>query len=147
MNTHRLKTLSHLLRNIRTEVPEVRVFDMDVFYRDSPLRYAAADDDAQALYPEGFCGTSACALGTAALYPPFQAKGLNIDKGCVSVTYKGHYNFKAAAEFFEISYGKAKAIFYPSNRLYGTYKITPDMVADVIDNLVKTGELPNTPAS
>ena len=45
------------------------------------------------------CGTSACALGSAAMYDPFTKQGLTID--CFGTPeYKGEEGFQAGALFF-----------------------------------------------
>lgn len=68
------------------------------------------------------CGTIACALGSAALYPPFIKAGLKIRKlklemgggWAGNVMYKGYQGDWAGAKFFGISQDEAEDLFYGS---------------------------------
>lgn len=62
------------------------------------------------------CGTVACALGSAALYPPFMKEGLGIAKTSYRATpvYNDKTGFDAGAEFFGIDLRESTYLFAPS---------------------------------
>jgi hypothetical protein len=66
------------------------------------------------------CGTSACALGSAALTPWFRRRGLTIKDYTPSC--KGENGLFAAVNFFGISYTEADSIFSPSHYRFYSYR-------------------------
>jgi len=65
------------------------------------------------LMKEGFCATAACALGSAALYKPFNKMGLKVLKNVP--TFNGEIGFEAGEDFFGISYEESNFLFNPSS--------------------------------
>lgn len=77
------------------------------------------------------CGTTACAMGLAALLPEFQAMGLkyetventNNEIVPIAVSFAGHEGLSAAESLFDISYSLADSLFtprdYPSGKRRG----------------------------
>jgi hypothetical protein len=60
------------------------------------------------------CGTSACALGHAALIPEFQRAGLKLlvdSEGAGCVSYRGYKGGNAAMEFFGLNWIEASDLF------------------------------------
>jgi hypothetical protein len=60
------------------------------------------------------CGTTACAVGWACDYPPFQAQGLSYeDRSPVFKSHDGEYaeNWNAVSTFFGLSYSESVFIF------------------------------------
>jgi hypothetical protein len=89
------------------------------------------------------CGFAACAMGWAALHPPFKEAGLELsltidDDGFQStgISYDGNYGYLAAASFFDIPHVDAEYLFSP--QAYGLVgrDITPAMVAQRITELL-----------
>jgi hypothetical protein len=63
------------------------------------------------------CGFAGCALGHAAIHPPFMELGLELyfdSEESSEVRYKGHANYEAACEFFGITVDDALFIFDPA---------------------------------
>lgn len=89
--------------------------NFEVVPRDGTTKWADIE-------PRNFCGTSACALGTAALDPQFRREGLRLSAhldssgrvGAVAVTYRGRADFDAAEAFFGLSSRDAHELFGPS---------------------------------
>jgi|GEM_PF-5166409 len=98
------------------------------------------------------CGSSACALGTAALHPWFISKGLKWSSAykydeeelrfkCITgvtpidVEFQGYVNFDAATMFFGITKNQADYLFDPAN--YPHSHRSPRYVASRIRSLVK----------
>lgn len=87
--------------------------------------------------PEHPCHTSACALGSCALYPWFEERGLHVTEAeNVSYTQRGkrHSNFSAGAKFFGITMRESFYLFDPSHYRgafcrYDNAGITPAEVA------------------
>lgn len=62
------------------------------------------------------CGTSACAVGFAAMDSWFQQEGLSLMLNVVRVFtpfYKSSEGSRAVSQFFEIDHGAAVTLFYP----------------------------------
>lgn len=90
------------------------------------------------------CGTSACAVGLAALDPWFQERGLQLvppdedeDGDEATIRYQGYYHFSAVNEFFDIPYEEAWRLFHPSGY---AIPVTPSLVATNIRNLLQREE-------
>lgn len=98
----RLKTLYAVLAG----VPAPRL-NLDTFYETN-----RGDDSErpEELLQEGFCNTTACAGGWAAVYPEFIAQGLFLDEDA-SIIYGEHQHFEALAKFFDLPYGIEDFIF------------------------------------
>jgi hypothetical protein len=123
-----------------------RVFDMDVWFAfevvDKPTYRPAKNGECQ--IEEGFCRTSACALGHAALDPRFQRAGLRIREDDVlayDVVYKPkgarqvYSGLLAAQRFFGISAEQAKYLFLPTAYRERS-EITPRDVVRHIDDVL-----------
>ncbi|PHS61030.1 MAG: hypothetical protein COB09_18965 [Thalassobium sp.] len=96
------------------------------------------------------CGSAACALGSAAMYPPFMKQGLrlrydstgfmvrkdsNVLKEDVTPFYDGHADFMAGSWFFGITGGESCELFDGDE--YGYTKVTAAMVAERVRKLIK----------
>lgn len=106
---NRLKELLYILENHKTLFKEN--FDIGHWYEVSNVT------------GDKSCGTSACALGSAACWPKFKKAGLKIvtdSYGHRSVTFKGFEDSKAGAEFFGIHTAEADWLFMPDT--YGKVK-------------------------
>ena len=83
MRKDRLQELRKVMQRVKPEVKlgpnDTRVFDMDNFFA-MRVKPPSVSLDARGVCrsEEGFCHTAACALGTAALHPPFNRAGLRI---------------------------------------------------------------------
>lgn len=92
------------------------------------------------------CCSAACALGTAALYPPLFDQGLRlvnsklrIERGAMAMVYfDGYMDEKAAMRFFDISFHDAGYLFSPD--VYYDLEITEQHVIDRIDELLARKE-------
>jgi len=129
MNVERLQEFVKLLRNLPEKLPELDGFDLGHWYMKRDWDIGKVSSTVQ--YKEGFCKTSACALGSAALYGPFVAQGLSVDRDYEEVVYVGedrHWRgLSAARYFFDITYRQAEWLFLPGS--YTVNKVTPEMVA------------------
>lgn len=114
MNRRRLEMLVEMLENHEKHFPNLE-FNMGVWH----------------------CGSAACALGSAACYPPFVEEGLYIYEAesfeavpaiqGYEDLYVAHH---AAAYFFDISAEKSRDFFYEGR--YSERSVTPGMVAERI---------------
>lgn len=78
--------------------------------QDKPENY---DKSGACLIKEGFCATAACALGSAALYEPFNKMGLKVFKNVPQ--FNGVIGFDAGVDFFGISLEESYFLFNPSS--------------------------------
>ena len=91
------------------------------------------------------CGTSACALGWAALEPAFQVEGLAIRNfgGAGVPVFNRELGYNAGADFFDVSHENSLWLFdpeqYTENREYWA-KIPAADVAARVRELLATGE-------
>lgn len=85
----------------------------------------------------GDCGTAACALGSACIYPPFQKQGLMPAKDYRwnGAAYEGAEGFAAGEKFFGITYSESHGLFDPDS--YEAIKPKPSTVAKKVDKLIK----------
>ncbi len=132
---NRLKKLEHMLLNYDEIFPKVE-FGIGVWGKKID------------------CGTSACALGSAGLYPPFRRKGLKTVIGCFMescVNYKRYKDLLAGSWFFGIPLYESDWLFWPDKyhtkegRQYITSNsrkryITPQRVAERVNKLIKKYE-------
>ncbi len=87
------------------------------------------------------CGTTACAMGHAALIPEFQALGLSlkrVSRNGGTVTYDGMTQFSAVACFLDISIREADYLFNPEDYLNDA-RTTRMEVIDRIDYFLQNG--------
>lgn len=106
----------------KTEVEKVEKCTNEIreAYEDE---YGLRDEEECGIVPPNVCATAACALGTGALYPPLFDQGLrlifttnNIDETLVAAPYfNGYFDFRAGAEFFDITESAAEFLFEPGN--------------------------------
>lgn len=146
MNRARLLTFDSLLRNLRSEIPEIVYFDLE---RWITLRVNNLTRNAVKLKRGHGCGTAACALGAATLFEPFQKEGLVMmyDVPCFNDLTGVH----AGAAFFGISRNQARWLFLSTfyhpdfdpdrHDMHGWWestkrKITPEMVADRVKQIL-----------
>lgn len=122
MNIQRLETLYHMLTS--DIPPEVDFFNMGGWHVKNIHKEHLSSVSVSLTGTE--CGTAACALGCAALYPPFQKEGLVIFGS--EVQYESRYGYDAASGFFKISKAHAQYLFSPTSYPVGR-PITPLMVA------------------
>ena len=90
-------------------------------------------------YQQNKCGTAACALGSACLYPPFRKMGLRYDADQIPY-FRNHREFAAGAVFFGISEDEAKWLFMSARYGIQPDAIFPRMVARRIKHLIKLYE-------
>ncbi len=87
------------------------------------------------------CGTAACALGAACLYPPFKRAGLKLriekEWGVPCPTFKGSVELNAGEIFFGITYEEAADLFFGSRYRTGWAGTRPHHVATKIRKLIK----------
>ena len=85
------------------------------------------------------CGTSACALGWAALDPEFNKKGLNTFSsggGGMIPFYKCHVGLIAAREFFNLTNNECNFVFTQSHYDGGHALVTPEHVIEHINKVI-----------
>lgn len=137
MNVERLQRLKRLLL-----AEKAWNFDMHSWFDASPgthfnLTPRDGTSEWADIEPHNFCGTAACALGTAALDPQFQAEGLRLiakldqfgDFDGVQPSYRDKVLFEAAQAFFGITYNQAY-------NLFGLSSLEAPQVAEKIDALL-----------
>lgn len=85
------------------------------------------------------CGTAACAAGWACSIPKLRKAGLRLtDKGVfrdIVIQYGSLKNYKALAEFFDISLHQSHHLFSPTQ--YGLLDPGPDVVTARIRELLR----------
>lgn len=121
-NIERLEMLRDLLLNLPERLPQVKEFNMTKWQ----------------------CGTAACALGSACLYPLFNEQGLKLEdyfeyenRTTVMVPYYDGYNcYFAGAAFFDIPLEYSFFLFEPAEYPVDPAKITPQMVADRVQKII-----------
>lgn len=152
MNIERLKMLSTLLRK-PVPVDGVAGFDM---YSWSAKYEASVQDYVHIFDEKNTCGTTCCALGLAGVAPEFRSLGLIHDpkkwaEGGFPFTVCGKVmmGIEAAQEFFGLSWSDSFRLFggpewyHDSGSVPDEAPVKPSHVADVIDHLIKHGELPD----
>lgn len=158
MNKKRLKRFYNLLINLKAELPTLGAFDLDWWYRETKEgsgRDLVDEYNTAVRLKEGFCGTSACALGSAALLSDFQVEGLKSfkdlvvfdpDNKCNEYSDVWEYScltgIDAGSAFFGITREQAGWLFYPSSYMYsgtgyGVEKVTPEMVAARVGAIIR----------
>ncbi len=140
MNRHRLTRLIFLMENLTTELPQLTRFDMGKWFD----KKSKGGVSLCPIITE--CGTAACALGAACLWPEFQEQGLKLHSfnngianspGAVP-TFNNEYAGNAGELFFDLSAGDTDSIFYSGE--YSHRPITPRDVAQKIKNLLSKGK-------
>lgn len=149
----RLKALGVVLNNVKLD--ETKEFDMDTFVGVKVAKTPEIDQvfDSKTCkistktLKEGFCQTSACVLGFAALDSKFNAKGLKVQiaygeldvtsegsevSGSVVFSSGGHKyeGFDAGEKFFGLTEGQAEVLFN------GPWK-TPKQAAKFVTELAE----------
>lgn len=143
----RLKQLSYMLKNhhklFKAEKKPMR-FDIQYWFDPGKPDYTSD----KAIKPGISCGTAACALGSAALYPPFKKAGLKFMR-CDSFfneyvpMYKDFVGFYAGDRFFKISSAESRWLFDPQE--YRRKRVAPSNVAKRVDRLIKHYQKENKP--
>lgn len=121
----RLKVLRHMLKN------HDKIFKTVKFRMNTWNRALEEDRFNIKAIENGSCKTSACALGSAALYPPFKKLGLRFEPGEIAPCYKGHTWEEAGARFFGIKSYESAYLFTDNLRL------TRVQVIKRVDSLIK----------
>lgn len=133
-NKKRLEMMVEMLNEHETLFKVVNLsFDMNEWGD------AVSDDDEEIMVKDA-CGTSACAIGSACLYPPFKDIGLN-GINCTSgfePSYKQWHGWMAVRQFFGISETVAEYLF--SNHKYKNDNVGPKDVAKRIKKFLKDGK-------
>ena len=114
MHTQRLKQMIELLENYETLIPNVK-FDIELWQSKHK------------------CGTSACAMGLATMYKPFQDQGLHWNG--VQPVFEHYLGFRAAQAFFDIEYHQASHLFSESS--YDLAVVKPSDVIERIKELLQ----------
>jgi hypothetical protein len=73
------------------------------------------------------CGTAACVLGAAAMFPEFNKQGLKLaeSKTCRGFHYpifRGHYSYESGEKFFGLNEKQAEYLFDPAEYKSGEAK-------------------------
>lgn len=132
-----VRRLNRLKTAILNRPKIVKHFNMNYF----------AIEDFGASKGTDFCGTAACALGTAGFTPYFRKLGLKSHPkhNCVEyVAPNGQRlsGFNAGAAFFGIEYYESYHLFAPGPYGIPAYTITPQMVAERVDELIASYQIP-----
>jgi hypothetical protein len=130
----RCETLRDFLYQVPTETP----FDMSSWVGNDEVPWGGD--------PDLSCGTSACAVGLGTTIPAFRAAGLRLvqnDEGG-SVEYEDEngnvfVSFSAVSMFFGLKFLKTTYWLF-SDYEYFYDNITPSLVADRLDYVLKHGE-------
>lgn len=115
MNIERMQLMLTMLKEIRDQPKSDVVFNLTVWA--SPLSevgdFTIAASDGR-IFPEGFCGTVACAVGHACLDPRFNSLGLHLDtdRRQPLPAYEGAEDWDAVEQFFDIDDETAEHLFY-----------------------------------
>lgn len=102
----KLRTLIWLLQQQQA----IDTFNMSIWYRKADTEEGDSDQSVE-------CGYAACALGQAAIYPPFMEMGLRVEllssSGFVSFKKdeRDYHHTRAGAAFFDLTVGEASFIF------------------------------------
>jgi hypothetical protein len=155
VNRDRLQEFETLLRNIRTTLPDLAIFNMSTWYEPDfdATRWKSSNSCFLLLDEKVTCGSAACALGSAAIHKPFIEQGLIMNSHYDQVQFGSDFGFEAGAEFFDLTIEQAKWLFFPL--LYSTEFIpeihsvhwwvgeedsipiiTPEMVADRVKQIL-----------
>lgn len=132
----RLKQLKYMLDN------HSKLFKDTHFYMGAWIKRAAPFKTKQ-LCRYDACGSAACALGSAALYPPFMKAGLKFVRDPMSMyvawpAYKRFRETEAGMEFFGIDLNEAEYLFIPCEyHQDDTSDIKPKHVAKRVAVLIK----------
>ncbi len=120
----RLGELKFLLDNYDEFFKEEKIeFDMGTWFQGA-LRHG--------------CGTSACALGAACLYPPFKKKGLHLSYGGCWPKYAGaeqNGGFDVGAAFFGLEFWESTLLLDPEN--YRLVDVKPHHVSRRVEKLIR----------
>lgn len=85
-----------------------------------------------------YCGTAACALGSAAVYPPFIELGLSLKGTTLPDYYAPYFNgsrdYWAGVRFFGITFYEALYLFNPE--AYSRTQVKPYDVAERVAELI-----------
>jgi hypothetical protein len=146
VNRERLKELIKVLKAVKPNTKH-RKFDMSNWFvtKVTPpeMKFKSNGD---CVMTEGFCQTSACALGHAALHPKFQKQGLHVNfsppdmqggelEADSTVVFGEHCNVDAGAAFFGIERSEACTLFDPVE--YEVDDIKPKHVIKRIEELLR----------
>lgn len=82
------------------------------------------------------CGTTACAVGHACLYPPFKEQGLAWSEYWGTPTFNGWESWGAVTTFFCLSNDQAEHLFYDASYPEDAENTTALDVADRIEKLM-----------
>lgn len=136
----RLKNLSCMLKN------HDQIFNQDQVTGE-PVKFNIGT-----WQTKNACGTAACALGSAALFPPFAKKGLKLEcyregyggEKIFSIKYKNFSQYRAGSEFFGISEEESRYLFNPM--AYEDYymarlsRLSSDDVHNRVEEIIKKYE-------
>ena len=131
-----IERLTKLADYLRDNVPNQR-FDLDTFVNHEKDIFGRKEDlkTVRKELKEGFCGTTACAVGHACMMPEFQKKGMRVrivdssgwgssEGNYLAATFKDKdgnifEGFEAAQKFFKISEDRAEKLFSPDGYNHG----------------------------
>lgn len=145
MRRDRLERLIAVLEQVEREH---RPFDMEVWsggrYDDvgRVVRTAPTLD-----IPAEECGTASCALGWAARDPVTIAQGLTLEpctktKDILVPTFERRTGYRAAEEFYELSYEAVRFLFSPDEYEVDDEETTPQAVANRVRYILSGGYPP-----
>lgn len=162
MNRKRMELMKTLLLELKQSMPANQLFNLHSWafgLRGSDTGREVLSDEVMTKsngqpIPEDFCGTCACAVGSAALDPRFNEEGLWL--ACRAPGYTTHdtspvylsegdvddEGWDAVMNFFDLSYDHAEWLFMPS-RYDTVYATSIDQVLERVQ-LALDGKLPPT---
>lgn len=130
MNFKRLKQLKHMMENHDTIfASKGREQQRDGKNKKVKLKFSIH---------HWHCGTSACALGSAALYPPFVRQGLKLNANRTFPVLVGEDNqsgwcgYEAGSVFFDLTEDESYFLFHP-----GVYSIEDGLHRDYLIKVLK----------
>jgi len=136
MNIERMEMFHDLLMDLPGKLPKIKMFNMGSWVENN----AQPDPDDGDYVQVGKtleCGTSACALGCAALYPAFIEQGLiwSLSNG---VEFKGSSFETAGKDFFNLTNEQSDNLFftYYEDKKH-TKRTTPQYIASLIREMVE----------
>lgn len=131
----RLTMLKELMLNHDEHFPTVN-FNLSTWFTGDVLEDA---DIQESIQSGAGCGYAACALGSAACWPPFREMGLKMDESMEPEFGNSMGDpILAGAYFFGISEKQSEHLFFPSQYPHTqSSSITPKEVADRVDILLQ----------
>lgn len=141
----RLEMLKDMLENHKKIFPTV-AFNMESWLDVQSVTDLVLSFFGKSKKEKNLCGTAACALGSAAIYAPFNAMGLKLAEdesgffatGTLTPSYMGEDGVDAGSKFFGITEEEATDLFIPEEYEKNCHYITPRDVAKRVQKVIST---------